>query len=82
MVEQGRCIVDIIDQLLHVIPDEELYLKNILTDYKISLWNKALEVKRSRECWLPLKNILEQHITNLEDDWKKQLFNIFNGKIS
>jgi hypothetical protein len=80
MVEQGRCAIVTIEQLLNVIPEEELCLKNILNDYKKSLWNKAPEVRRSSGCWLPLKNILEQHITDLEDDWKKQLLNIFNGQ--
>ena len=82
MVEQGRCVVDIIDQLLHVIPDEELYLKTILIDYKDSLWNKAPEVRRSSECWLPLKNILAEHITNFDKEWKRQILNIFNGTLS
>jgi len=82
MVEQCRCVVDTIDQLLNVIPDEELYLINILIDYKESLWNKAPEVRKSSECWLPLRNILAKQITNFDNEWKRQMLNIFNGTIS
>ena len=55
------------------------YVLHLLIDYKETLWNKAPEVRKSSECWIPLQNILNKQITNFDDDWKIQLLNIFNG---
>ena len=67
---EGRCVVQIIGDIIKVIPKEENKLINELEEYGNSCWNKAPEVRRSGYCWNPLQ---------IDTEWKKNIVNIFNN---
>jgi hypothetical protein len=74
-----RSVVDVIIQLLKIIPEDEIKFINDLTKYKKSLWNKAPEIRES-ECWYDLTIILNNNISDPNDtEWKKEIFSIFNN---
>jgi hypothetical protein len=74
-----RSIVNIIPQLLEVIPSTEEKLIIDIKKYKESLWNKAPELYESSELRNPLVVILNRNIVSIEHDWQKKLAAIFNG---
>jgi len=51
----NRCVSEIIDKILACIPIMEAELRDEILTYKNSLWNKALELLRTSECWTPLQ---------------------------
>ena len=76
---EGRCVVQIIGNIIKVIPKEEDILINELEEYGKSCWNKAPEVRRNAYCWNSLQRILQKYITEIDTEWKKNVVNIFNN---
>lgn len=75
----GRSIEKVIDELLLVIPTTEIKLINDLKEFQDSLWNKAPEVRMTREGFLPVQHILCRHILLFDTKWKLDTLHIFNG---
>jgi len=80
MNNKPRNVVTIIDQLLKYIPDDEYDLINEITDYGSSLWNQAPEALYTKDCWIPLMNILSKNIRHIDQDWKISLVKIVNNE--
>jgi hypothetical protein len=79
MATIGRSIEKVIDELLVVIPATEMELINNLKEFQDSLWNKAPEVRMTREGFLPVQQILCRHILLFDTKWKLDTLHIFNG---
>jgi len=81
-----RDIVDVCEQIIQAIPVDQIKLKKELEDYIGSLWNKAPEVKRGSETFIPVANILISNIpkilelTSEDPKWNFDVRNIFKGK--
>lgn len=75
-----RSVIDIICNLLEVIPKDELKLITEIENYKNTLWNKSPEALKHSYCWVPLTTIMENNISFIDTDWKKQLIAIFNNE--
>jgi hypothetical protein len=78
MTHNSRDIIDVINRILEVIPTTETLLINELQEYRDSLWNKAPEIRTTRDGFLPVQKILSKHILLLDNDWKLQVLHIFN----
>jgi len=78
MTPKPRDVVDVINQMLEVIPISQTLLINELQIYKESIWNKAPEVRKTRNCFLPVQNLLSRHILFIDEDWKLEVLHIFN----
>lgn len=76
-----RSVKKVIKDLLTVIPEKEENLIIELKKYNDSLWNQAPELLTSSELWIPLGNILNNNIQNIDDAWKVKLVKIFNGEL-
>ena len=74
-----RSVINIIDQLLEVIPMDEIKLIGELNKYKNSLWNRAPETLHTSICWIPLQNLLQKRITTIDCEWKEKILQIFNN---
>jgi hypothetical protein len=74
-----RSIEKVLDELLVVIPTTEMELIKDLKDFQDNLWNKAPEVRMSREGFLPVQNILCKHILLFDTKWKLDTLHIFNN---
>jgi len=77
--ENPRSVSDIIPKLLAVIPETEKNLINDIKEFEKNLWNQAPEILCSSNFWIPLGNILNKHIQNIDTDWKLKLLKIFNN---
>jgi hypothetical protein len=77
--ENPRSVSDIIPQLLSVIPETEKNLINDIKEFYKNLWNQPPEALRSSRFWVPLGNIFNKHIQNIDTDWKLKLLKIFNN---
>jgi hypothetical protein len=79
--ENARSVLDIIPQLLEVIPENENEkdLINDIKEFGRKLFNQAPEVLYFSSFWIPLGNILNKHIHNIDTDWKMKLLKIFNN---
>jgi|UniRef100_A0A6C0DUE1 hypothetical protein len=77
--ENPRSVSDIIPQLLAVIPETEKNLICDIKEFEKNLWNQAPEALRSSSFWVPLGNIFNKHIHNIDTDWKLKLLKIFNN---
>jgi len=69
----------VINQILRVIPSSETKLTDALVNYRDSLWNQSPESLYTSHNWIPLINILNNHIKVVNNDWKRQLIHIVNG---
>jgi hypothetical protein len=74
-----RSVINVIDQLLDVIPMDEVKLIEELNKYKNSLWNRAPETLYTNHCWIPLQKILQKRITTIDCEWKEKILQIFNN---
>jgi len=80
MSESDRSIITVIEQLLQVIPTEEVELINRLTMYKLNLWNQSPEALKSAYNWKPVQKILALHITSIDKPWQQSVVDIFSNK--
>lgn len=67
--ETGRIVEDILREIMKIIPTSEVELIHALNKFKFSLHNKAPEVQRGSDCWIPFIDILNLHIPIIKDDW-------------
>jgi hypothetical protein len=74
-----RSIITVINEMLEFIPLKEEYLIEQLNEFKNGLWNQAPEALLTGYNWIPVQNILNKYIKNVDTDWKLRLLNIFNG---
>jgi hypothetical protein len=83
-----RDIVDVYNKINFIIPNDYVEFKKELKNYIDSLWNKAPEVLRSAETYIPFSYILMKYIPNIcdlttdEPSWKFNVKNIFEGNRS
>lgn len=79
--ENARSVSDIIPKLLEVIPENENEkdLINDIKEFERNLWNQPPEALRLSRFWVPLGNIFNKHIQNIDTDWKIKLLKIFNN---
>jgi hypothetical protein len=77
----ARCVVDIMDKLLQIIPDNEnvIDLRNEIIKYKETLWNQSPEALKTEYCWMPLQNIMNRNIREIDTEWKHELLKVFNN---
>jgi hypothetical protein len=86
---QPRDIESVYDKIIQIIPINKNTTKLIeeLKDFIDTLWNKAPEVRRSAETFIPFMNILIKNIPNImelkndDDKWKFDVRDIFAGNI-
>lgn len=78
---EERSIEKVIKELLTIIPEKEELLITELKNFNDSLWNKAPELLTSSQLWIPLENILNNNIQNIDEEWKIKLVKIFNGDL-
>jgi hypothetical protein len=75
----SRSVSDIIPKLLEIIPSQEIDLINSLNQFNDTLWNKAPEILKSHICWIPLQDILNLYLKEIDNEWKEKLVKIFNN---
>ena len=76
---KSRCVVDVIRQLVQVIPENERELIQDLEKYANGLWNIAPELLETAVYWRPLAKILGKHIEEIDTEWKETLVKIHNN---
>jgi hypothetical protein len=74
-----RSVDKVLEKIIRLVPEEEEKIKKVLNDYLESLWNKAPEVRRGPECWVPLQKLLTSYIPSFDKEWKQQILKEFNG---
>jgi hypothetical protein len=74
-----RSVNTVVKQLLDIIPESESALIHAIKTYRDSLWNIAPELLSNREYWIPLQNIMNTHVGEIDTEWKTQLVSAFNG---
>jgi len=85
-MENLRDIYDVYEIINSYIPFEYNELKKDLKNYIDSIWNKAPEVRRGSETYIPFANIILKYIPNIsylepnDDKWKFNIKDIFEGK--
>jgi hypothetical protein len=72
-MENHRSVIDVIKLLSNIIPRNETELINELNKYVKSLYNKAPELLKGTECWLPFIHILNYYIPDITEDWHIQI---------
>lgn len=75
----GRSVIDVITQILPIIPDKEKELKQKIQKYKASQSHRAPEVLIGSICLVPFIDMLNSHITEFDEEWKIQMRTIINN---
>ena len=76
---KGRLVEDVLKIIMKIIPTNEVELIKDLNNYDKSLFNKAPEVRRGADCWIPFINILDLHIPNIVDEWHIKIRDVLNN---
>lgn len=63
----SRYIDDVHKKIYNAIPSSEIDLRQELNDYMASIWNKAPEVRKTSETYLPYYFILQKYIPNIDN---------------
>lgn len=63
----SRYIDDVHKKIYDAIPSSEIEFRNELKEYIESIWNKAPEVRKSSETYIPYYLILKKYIPDLEN---------------
>jgi len=77
---EPRDIAEITEKILDMIPDSEVELIYQVRKFHDSLWNKALELRKSAVFWKHFANILNKNIDSFDEEWQKKILQLFNGK--
>ena len=72
-------INDVIKQMFEIIPKKESILINELKEYSDNTWNIAPELLSNKEYFVAVAIILNNNISNIDCNWKKELVKIFNN---
>lgn len=73
-IKMGRHVDNVIDIILQIIPNDNIKLITELITYKKNeLWNKSPEALKSRECWYPFIQILNNNIQEIKEAWQIQI---------
>jgi len=75
-IDKERLVEDVLDKILQIIPISETKLIYDLNNYKNSLHNKAPEIRRTPDCWIPFINILNYHISEIKETWQIEIRNV------
>ena len=78
----SRSIITVSNQMLKVIPLEQVELRNDIQTYIDSIWNLAPEMLCDGPRFTTVQNILTRHIRNATQDseeWILALIKIFNN---
>ena len=78
-METYRSVLDIIKQILNIIPENEIQLINELNKYVKTLYNKAPELLKSADCWMPLIHILNYYIPDIIEEWHIKIDNLLKN---
>lgn len=74
-----RSVIDVIKLLTNIIPKNEIELINELNKYVKTLYNKAPELLKSSDCWIPFIHILNYYIPDIIEDWHIQIDNLLKN---
>jgi hypothetical protein len=77
MEVSSRSVDKVIKQVLEIIPPSEKNLIKDLNKYYESLWNQAPEALTDSYCWIPFGQIMNNHIQDDHEEWKKKVIKIF-----
>jgi hypothetical protein len=81
METKNRCVLSVILKLLEIIPKNETKLINEIEEYAKSCFNKPPELRTAAYCWLPLQKIMNDNITEVDEEWKQETVQLFNENI-
>jgi len=68
----------LIKKLITIIPDDQVKLRDNLVKLSESWWNQAPELLCNDQYWLPVGNVLSEHIHDFDSDWKVKVRDIYN----
>jgi hypothetical protein len=71
-----RAVDDILEEVLQIIPTSETNLIVEINKFKDTLGNKAPEVLKGSDCWIPFIHILNRNIPDIKDDWQIKIRNL------
>ena len=77
---EPRDVYKICDQIMKIVPDNERELSFDLGKFNDTLWNQAPELRQSVMFWKPFGDILNKHIQTFDEEWQKNVFNVFMNK--
>jgi hypothetical protein len=75
----NRNVMDVIKEIILIIPAGEIELQNQLKIYSKKLWNKAPEQLISSDCWTPFIQLLNDYIPEIKEDWQINISTILKN---
>ena len=78
----GRDAILVGAQILCVIPETEVEFRNDLRAYITNMAYRAPELRSVKEVWIDFQKIMHKHAPEPDVEWKKQIIDIYTGKIS
>ena len=71
-----------IDEILLLLPPEQTVLITAIKNMRSELWNQAPEALMTDYCWGRLYNVLVNNTPNSDEQWVKDLVQLYNERYS
>jgi hypothetical protein len=71
-----------IDEILLLLPPEQTALITAITTLKSELWNQSPEALKMDYCWGRLYNVLVKNTPSSDEQWVKDLVQLYNERYS
>jgi|UniRef100_A0A6C0JM11 hypothetical protein len=78
-MSEPRDVAIVCMQILKIIPETEIELLNDLRNFQETLWNQAPELRKAANFWKPFIHLLNNNITNIDNEWKLKVLKIINN---
>ena len=78
-MDDSRSVVMVIEDILKIVPLDQVELINEINIYKKSLWNKAPETLLIGETWIPFIMILNKFIPDIRENWQIEIHQFLNN---
>ena len=73
-----RSIIDVIKQIIDIIPKNEIQLINKIENFIKPLWNQPPELLNCSLYWRPFLLILNEEIPIVSEDWQIKIKKLIN----
>jgi hypothetical protein len=77
-----RNVIIIAEEIYKLIPDDQIKFKEDVNDFIKNLWNQAPEALLTGYNWGKFGVIINKHINDIKEEWRKNIIDIFTNTVN
>ena len=77
-----RNVIIIAEEIYKLIPDNQIKFKEDVHEFIKNSWNQAPEALLTAYNWEKFGVIINKHINDIKEEWKKNIIDIFTNTVN